>query len=343
MSQNWLRHFEVQLLDAKGEGITLSDFKAIFKVEWYLGKAPKMAEIKIYNLAADTANRIIGSEFSKIRLIAGYNGMMPVVSQQQVGIARDVTGIETGQRDGMNYGLIFSGDIRVTITGRENTPDSWLLIQAIDGHEAITYATISATLAKGYRVKDMYDLALAALKPYNIIAGMMPNFPDAVFPRGYTFHGKVSDYLNQIAMLCKADWKIIDDRLDMYPKDRVTHPAIKLNSASGLIGMPQRTTNAGVNATCLINPNIRLKGLIHLDQASILAAQTDLNSLKNLPASPSSSPQKQALSVATDGVYEVCGITYDGDTRGTNWKMELMCQMPGATDAGNDVSAEQVK
>lgn len=29
MSQNWMRHFELKLVDKKGEGISLSEFKAI--------------------------------------------------------------------------------------------------------------------------------------------------------------------------------------------------------------------------------------------------------------------------------------------------------------------------
>ena len=33
MSQNWMRHFELQLLDQKGSGISLSDFKVTFRIE----------------------------------------------------------------------------------------------------------------------------------------------------------------------------------------------------------------------------------------------------------------------------------------------------------------------
>lgn len=33
MSQNWMRHFELQLLDQQGSGISLSDFKVTFRIE----------------------------------------------------------------------------------------------------------------------------------------------------------------------------------------------------------------------------------------------------------------------------------------------------------------------
>ncbi|STK93531.1 putative phage related protein [Escherichia coli] len=32
MSQNWMRHFELQLVDGNGQGIELSDFKVTFTI-----------------------------------------------------------------------------------------------------------------------------------------------------------------------------------------------------------------------------------------------------------------------------------------------------------------------
>ncbi|WP_435927457.1 hypothetical protein [Dryocola sp. BD613] len=329
MSQNWLRHFELQLLRTDGGGIKLSGFKATFKVEWFIGTAPKVAELKIYNLALNTANKIIDKEFSKIRLFAGYDGLTPVVNESEVGVIHEISPDDPGQRGGRNYGLIFSGDIRITLAGSDGTPDTWLLVQAIDGHEAISYATISATLARGYTVKDMYDLALAGLKPYNITGGTLPDFPTTIFPRGYTFHGKVSSYLTQIATLCNASWELLDDRLEMYGKDHVVHPPVPLNTANGLTGMPQSTTGAGVNAKCLINPNIRLKGQILLNESLLHQAVPDLKKLTNRSFSPGKSK---------DGVYEIYGITYYGDTRGNDWYMDLMCQATGSKDPAGEGS-----
>jgi len=55
----------------------------------------------------------------------------------------------------------------------------------------------------------------------------------------------------------------------MVSTDKYIHEAIVLNSRTGLIVMPQQTMGAGVNVRCLINPNIRVGGLIELDQASV--------------------------------------------------------------------------
>ncbi|HDX8333098.1 TPA: hypothetical protein ROU58_005491, partial [Raoultella ornithinolytica CD1_MRS_4] len=67
----------------------------------------RVGTFKIYNLAADTANRIVGEEFTRIRVIAGYDGIAADVSASQVGVARTVNPDDMGQMDGRNYGLIF--------------------------------------------------------------------------------------------------------------------------------------------------------------------------------------------------------------------------------------------
>lgn len=110
--------------------------------------------------------------------------------------------------------------------------------------------------------------------------------------------------------------------------------------------MPQQTMGAGVNVRCLINPNIRINGLIQLDQASVYRtalgnneiaqspgpiAETDENGNKVLTGTTS-----QAASIATDGVYIVKAIDYTGDTRGQAWYMDLMCFARGASTLISD-------
>ncbi len=59
----------------------------------------------------------------------------------------------------------------------------------------------------------------------------------------------------------------------MVQKDVAAHKAVVLNADTGLIGMPQQTIGAGVNIRCLINTNIRLHGLVQLDQGSVYRAE----------------------------------------------------------------------
>ncbi|WP_445496700.1 baseplate hub protein [Photorhabdus sp. SF281] len=342
MSQNWLRHFELMLLDDQGKGIVLSDFRVIFNIEWFTISFPRVATLKIYNLSKDTSNRILGSEFSKIKIIVGYDGITPTVPESEVGKARPVEPGTTGQRDGQNYGEIFSGDIRFTLTGRDNPTDTYTQIQACDGQEAFAYATINQTVAAGYTVADINELTMRTFAPYGITEGHTPAMPTTVFPRGKVLFGMSRDVMDNIAGQCKATWQFVDGKREMVSDEMSVHDAIVLNSRTGLIGMPQQTIGAGVNVKCLINPNIKVNGLIKLDEGSVYRTSlpnsdiqmsggrlTDENDNGNLHVSGVSNPP---ASIATDGVYIVRGIMYTGDTRGNAWYQEMMCEARGAKD-----------
>ncbi|SPP31640.1 hypothetical protein ARAF_0782 [Arsenophonus endosymbiont of Aleurodicus floccissimus] len=108
-----------------------------------------------------------------------------------------------------------------------------------------------------------------------------------------------------------------------------------LNSATGLIGLPQQTIEAGVNVRCLINPNIQVNGLIRLDHALIYRTmlpnsdialgiqqitETNDGSLRQTQGTVS-----QLASLSMDGDYIVKNITYTGDTHGKPWYMDPVC------------------
>ncbi|MFM1048972.1 hypothetical protein WFK45_08250 [Yersinia enterocolitica] len=335
MSKNWIRHFELMLLDNEGKGINFTDFKVTFNIEWYNTSFPRAATFKIYNLSQNTINRITGAEFSKLRLIAGYDGSTS----------------PDGQQDEANFGEIFSGDIRYTITGRDNPTDTFILIQAIDGHNAFINATINQTVAAGYTVADINNLLMRNLEPFGITQGIMPEMPPTVFPRGKTMYGMTRDYLDNVAQQCKATWQFVNGKVDMVPNDKYVHEAIVLNSNTGLIGMPQQTIGSGVNVRGLINPNIRLNGLIQLNQESVYRATLssrdiqmsggrldDQNDNGNVTVNGLTNPP---ASIATDGVYIVRGISYTGDTRGNPWYMDMMCEARGAKDLVTNASRER--
>ena len=97
-----------------------------------------------------------------------------------------------------------------------------------------------------------------------------------------------------------------------------------------------------MNVRALINPNIRVNGLIELDQASVYRTAlanndiamaggriTDQDINGNISVTGTTA---QPASIATDGVYIVRGIMYTGDTRGQAWYMDMMCEARGAQD-----------
>lgn len=107
--------------------------------------------------------------------------------------------------------------------------------------------------------------------------------------------------------------------------------------------MPQRTIGGGVNVKCLINPNIRLNGLIQLDQTSIYRAQLSgeqvkqsgpiiVDNVNGNQVTTGLAQRQNPASIATDGVYLVRFIIYRGDTRGQEWYMDMACEARGAAD-----------
>ena len=342
MSQNWMRHFELILTDEVGQGISLSDFKVVFGIEWTNALWPRVATVKIYNLSKNTTSRIQGKEFAKLKIIAGYDGLAEPVDTSQVGIARDIDAAQVGQTGGQNFGQIFDGEIRFTITGRDNPTDTYILIQAIDGHQAFISAKVNTTLAAGYTVADVHAATMQSFQPFGVTQGITGKMPDTVFPRGRVMYGMARDVMSNVAEQCSANWQIVDGQAQIVSTDKYIHEAIVLNSRTGLIGMPQQTMGAGVNARCLINPNIRVGGLIELDQASVYRTTlsgeeiqraggriTEGDSNGNLTVSGT---LQQPASIATDGVYIVQSISYNGDTRGQAWYMDLMCSARGSAD-----------
>jgi hypothetical protein len=343
MSQNWMRHFELLLTDDNGKGLIFSDFKVTFDIEWYNIKFSRVAVIKIYNLSPHTNNRILGKEFTKIRLIAGYDGIATAVDASQVGKVTAVSAGDVGQKNGQNFGQIYSGDIRFTITGRDNPTDTYVLIQAIDGHQALLGAVVNTTLAAGYTVADLHAATMQSFDPFGVKKGITGDMPATVFPRGRVIFQSAHKVMDNISEQCGANWQIVDGQVQMVPENKYTQEAIVLNSLTGLVGMPQQTMGAGVNVRCLINPNIRVNGLIKLDQTSVYRAALSSHDIQMSGGSISETKDNGNLvvngiasippaSIATDGVYIVQSISYTGDTRGKAWYMDMMCMARGSRD-----------
>jgi hypothetical protein len=358
MPKNWNRHFELQIIDDNGEGISLSDFKVTFEIERNDNRWPAVATVKVYNLAAETQSRIMKREYTKITIIAGYDGLdtasPAVVPASEVGKARSVSTDGANNPNGSNYGVIFSGDIAFTVDGKENITDHYVRIQAFDGNKAFMEAKINTSLARGYTLRDEYELLMKHLEPFGIRKGVEPVFPDTIYPRSVSYYGLVSDYLSRLAEDLKSTWQFSYGKVDFIQKDVAKHSAIVLNADTGLVGMPQQTIGGGVNVVCFINSFIQLHGLIQLDQASVyrnqlsndqvlqaggVGAERDING--NLVTDGLAQKENPA-SIATDGVYIVRYIAYRGDTRGQPWYMEMACEARGNADVPSQSFLQKV-
>ncbi|MFU9135774.1 hypothetical protein [Erwinia sp. HDF1-3R] len=330
MSVNWNRYLELVLTDKDQQNYVLGDLKITFTITTDVSKPGSEATIALYNLAEGTRNKILKGEFTRIKVVAGYQGIAPAVQSSEVGVAVPVSQEETGQSRGLNYGEIFSGEIRYATTQQESTPDYAMIVHAVDGHRAALTTTLKSTLAAGYRPGDVYSLTLRNFDPAGVTSGATGTLPDTRFPRGRVFYQTAAQTMDNVAAQCRSSWQFVDGKLQMVPEESYLSSSVVLNYQSGLIGVPSVNIDNGITVKCLINPNIRLHGTVEIKR-SMLTQDDAASSSQGTAAAGANDTRKGADSkshagdLSSEGVYIVKSITYDGDTRGTNWYMTLLC------------------
>lgn len=296
MSRNWIRHFK---LTAEGgaKEIDLSSLACVFDIFQFTAETPNNASVRIINPSAETARQFTsaGAEFKKITIEAGYQD---------------------------NKGVLFKGNIVQARYGRLSPTDKYLDIFAADGDQAYNFATVSKTLAAGSTPKDHYDVAIKAMGEHGAKAGFNGlDLSSPRYPRPVVLFGMARDVLRNIAHAKDANWSIQNGEIEMV-KPAQTKPggAIKLNSETGLVGMPTQEIS-GIQVRCLINPQIRVHSLIHIDEASIQKARLAIDAGGN-----TQNPQNARLpDIATDGLYKVLRIDVHGESHNDSWHMMLGC------------------
>lgn len=300
MTTNWMRKCSLIVANDAGEGLELSGLKIRFNISRPDISYPATAMFKIYNLSRNTNSRIRQNEFTQIKFVAGYQD---------------------------NYGLIFSGQIQYSYSGRENPTDTYVVIQAADSDQAHNFAVMNTTLAAGYTQQDVHTALMKPIGVYDIVAGATPEFATTKAPRGKPMFGMHRDEVSSLAAQCKATWRYENGRLQMVPENAYLAEAIVLNAQTGLIGMPEQTINGGINVKCLINPNIQLDTLIRLDNKSI--NQVGLSNQEIATGSTAGASVQQPAVLDMDGDYIVKNIAYYGDTRGNSWYQDMICIAKG--------------
>jgi len=278
-------------------GIDMSDLQFSFSVRQADLRTPQYTNIRIYNVARSTAEKIKANEYTRVVLQAGYQGG--------------------------NFGLIFDGQMIQARLGRESAVDSYLDVLAAEGYEA-NQAVVNTTLAAGATEQDVANAAGAAM-------GQSIHFnnynPTVRLPRGRVLYGMARTALRKAA--ATAGYGYFYDRggISWVPlqgyKDGA---AVVLNAATGMIGWPEQTQE-GVKVRCLLNPLLSVGALLQIDNASIQRAQPapDINYLKNLGKIPS---------VDADGLYRIYVIEHSGDTRAQAWYSDIICLTVDRVEAG---------
>ena len=297
MSDQWLRKVGL-IVSAGSDGLDLSTLRIKFKNnQWDLtDSTPNFTIIRVYNLSDDTA-KSVQKEFNAVTLQAGY--------------------------EGGNYGVIFSGTIKMVRRGRENPTDTYLDILAADGDIGRNFGIVNKSLAAGATAKQQLDASVSAM---NLPAGYTPDLPPAALSRGKVLFGMARDRMDDVTATANCNWSIQNGKVVVLPlTGYLPGDAVVLTSNTGMVGLPEQTED-GIQVKIQLNPRIKIGGLVQINNKSIQRAflgGQNLFATGRLETLPGLLPK-----VTDDGFYRVYVAEHSGDSRGpgsSEWYSDLTC------------------
>lgn len=276
------RRARIYIATDAGAALDISELRITFEVKKAMAYAPNQAKATIYNLAPETQNTIISTN-NQLIIEAGY--------------------------EGDQYGVIFQGNILRTWSQRSDGTDYTLGLLGLDGANFLGYGIVSGSYAAGATPRQIIqDSATKVSVPTQL--GQLPaQMSDTKLPRGKVMFGRASDYYRQIAKGEGAMMYIEDGVVNLIKAEDVPPgEVIELSPASGLIGTPTQT-QTGISGKCLLNPRLKLGGLVKISSQYINQAEGSLGSYQ--------------VPLASNGQYRIIKLTHSGDTRGNTWYSEF--------------------
>lgn len=278
------RRCRVIVSSSDGEtALDVSDLRVVFScVKTAAQLQPQFSTIVIYNLSPKSENTII-QEGYRVTLEAGY--------------------------EGSQYGLIFDGDVVQAIRNKEDGTTYTLTLVAADSDRWMSYSQSNFSLVRGQNNRSVIEgLASKATIPTQL-GSISDSLSTSQLTRGKVIFGLTRDYIRQIAKSENAAAYIEGGKINFVKASDIPDGEIlDLSPDSGLIGVPEQQ-DYGVTISCLMNPQIKLNSLVHVDNTLVHAQQFDQG--------------QQIYTLDQDGIYRVIQITYMGDTRGNDWYTEL--------------------
>ncbi|WP_460289930.1 phage protein [Clostridium sp. CTA-6] len=251
------RRYRITVSDSKGNALDVSKLHCTFNISKTIMMEPNTSEIVIYNLNAQTENAIMINGV-RVTIEAGY--------------------------EGTQFGLIFDGDILQTIREKEDATTYKLTIIALDSDRAINFDVANFSIMRGQTARSMVDHIVSKAQSPVSLGSISDNLKGQKLTRGKVFFGKSSDYLRQIAKSNNLQYYMDNGQLNLINlKDLPKNEIFELNPKSGLISTPEQT-DFGISGQCLLNPQIKLNSLIHVDNSLVRAKRIDLSSSNSVPA-----------------------------------------------------------
>lgn len=301
-TQQYIRAFSLIVYGSDLNGLDLSALRIKFQVKRSNSPTPNTAEFRIYNISEQTAVDI-------------FTRLTPKTTKDGLQTNRGHVLCQAGY--GSNYGVIFQGNIKQVIVGRESATDTFIDIIAGDGDLAYNYAVVNSTIAPGATSVQQVNAAIESMGTKGVTAGHMGEFSGEALPRGKVMFGNARNYLRNVADTQDKTWSIQDGKVNFVSnKAYLPGEAVVLTSKTGMVGTPQQT-NEGVNVKCLLNPRIAISGRIQIDNKSIERVKINL--------AVAGSPANIPAPLSADGFYFVLVVDHSGDTRNVEWYSTMVC------------------
>jgi hypothetical protein len=318
--EQYLRAISLVCYGTNLNGLDLSNLRIKFSVKRSDIQTPNVADIRVYNVSADTA-------LSMLINLNPAPGIQTISNQGMVIL-------QAGYQN--NYGVIFQGNIKQIILGRESATDTFVDIIAGDGDRAYNFAVVNTSLAAGVTPSQQLSTIVNGqngMAAKGVTLGHVPsNFDVTKLPRGKTLYGNAKNYLRALSTDTDTNWSMQNEQINFIPiRSYLPGTAVVLTSKTGLVGTPQQT-NIGVNVKCLLNPLLKIGGVINIAEATVADYKIDLSQPNN--------PANTAPALNVDGYYYIFVAEFEGDTRGVPWYATLSCT--NIDTSANPLDAVQV-
>jgi hypothetical protein len=277
------RRYRVIVSSLDGEkALDVSQLRRTFECVKAMIVQPQFSVISVYNLSAETENTII-SEGMRVVLEAGY--------------------------EGEQYGVVFDGNVVQTTRSKEDGTTYVLTLVAADSDMWASYSLSAFSMVKGQNCRQALESCIDKASIPSELGSISESLSSSSLTRGKVFFGLTADYVRQMARSENATAYIDGGKINFIKATDVPDgEVIELSPESGLIGVPAQN-EYGVTIKCLLNPQIKLNTLVHVDNSLVRNQQY---------------AQEQAIySLDRDGLYRVIKLTVVGDTRGNDWYTEV--------------------
>lgn len=294
MASQFIRKVTLIVANAS-DGLDLSEFRIVFETTQSDTQTLNTMKARVYNLSDDTVKNI-QKEYTDVTLQAGY--------------------------EGGSQAVIFQGSIKQTKRGRENPTETFLDIFAADGDTFYIFGAVNKTLSAGWKqdevVQSIADAAAVDLGTVKFASQLNPA------PRGKVMYGMARDQLRKVSNSTQTFWSIQKGQITVIPiTSYLDGQAVVLNSASGLIGLPEQTED-GLSVTCLLNPKIEPGTQIQVDQEVIQRGSIPNDKIWLVNDKSALDKVNFFPPLSDDGFYKVFSAEHRGDTRGNEYYTDII-------------------